>query len=81
MINEIVLEKMNNFCAVNVILRLNFVKSSFTRYNPIRGVYRNLSRGVLKTFFFPEGGSAHIGTETSIEIIDFTNPGGGADPT
>ena len=51
MINEIVLEKMNNFCAVNVILRLNFVKSSFTRYNPNRGVYRNLSRGDFKLYF------------------------------
>ena len=51
MINEIVLEKMNNFCAVNVILRLNFVKSSFTRYNPNRGVYSNLSRGDFKLYF------------------------------
>ena len=49
---------------------------------PIRGswgVFMNLSRGVF--YFSPgPGGSAHVGPKNLLEIINFTDGGGGGSP-
>ena len=46
-----------------------------------RGVFRNLSRGGVLTFFLSSGGlSTRWGMKTPMKSIDFTGPGGGLAP-
>ena len=61
MIYAIVWEIMNNFCTINLILRINFMKPSSRRYNPNRGIYRILSRGDFKLYFPGGWGSEPFG--------------------
>ena len=44
------------------------------------GVHRNFSGAAQIFFYFPGGGPHSLGPENHLETIDFTDPGGRAEP-